>query len=123
MDVHLDVQNPVEHEAYLVSRGVRPMSLLGSCALDSDSVARAHGILSQRAHHDVIAFVIPAGERAVFGFAASGWVVQLFAWLIRSDVPNEIADSISGLLLGYSVQAIETYIDRAAALAISQNQQ
>lgn len=120
MDVQLDVQNPVEHEAYLVSRGVRPMSLLGSCALDNASLARAWGVLSQHGQHDVIPFVIPAGERALFGFAASGWVVRLYAWLARTDLPVEIADSIQGLLLGYSVQSIEKYTDRAAALAITQ---
>lgn len=120
LDIHIDVESPIEHEAYLISRGVRPMSLIGSCDLDDDSIKRAWGILSQTSiQHDVIPFVVCSKERAQFGFAASGWVVTLYEWLIQTDdVPTEIKNSILGLLLGYSTESIAKYLDRAKVIKI-----
>ena len=101
-----------EH-AYLVARGVRPLSLAGHCHVDDpegDLTAIATE-LERHADAGAIPFVIDHGDGvASFGYAESRWALDLYEWSVRDpSVPHEQRDRIIGLLLGYGAPAISRY--------------
>ncbi len=62
-----------------------------------------------------IPFVIDNGDgTADCGFASASWVVDLFAWLVKTEVPEEHRRRVIGLLLGYSADAIMRFEERAS---------
>ena len=105
-----------EEQAYLVSRGVRPLALLGTCDLDETVMADRFVWLNRlAAKYGVLPFVLPRKDFpcAMTGFAAAAWVVDLLAW--SYEQPLRQHHRIIGLLLGYSVDAIAGHDDREFA--------
>ncbi len=92
-----------EH-AYLVARGVRPLSLAG------------HLEIERHAQPNVVPFVVDHGDRiASFGYASTRWVVDLYEWAVRDPaVPEEHEHRIVGLLLGYGAPAVARYEDEGS---------
>ena len=106
----------VREQAYLVSRGVRPLALLNTCELDDAAMANRFVQLNQLAgQYQVIPFVLPREDFpcAMTGFAAAPWVVDLLAWSYKQ--PPRQHHRILGLLLGYSANAIAEHDAREFA--------
>ena len=100
----------VEEQAYLVSRGVRALSLLGHCEASPDGMLAMATFLERHGEPTAIPFVLDRGDGcADYGFAASRWVLDLYSWLAKGAVPDQQKARIVGLLLGYGVQAIRDY--------------
>ena len=100
-----------EH-AYLVERGVRPMSIVGHVEGGAEFLLRVASRLEIiSVYNRVIPFVIKRADGiADCGFASEQWVVDLYEWLVQSaDVPNIQEHRIRGLLLGYSADAIRDH--------------
>lgn len=98
----------LSNEAYLISRGVRPMALLGHCPGDPLVMTRARTLLSAgRQGFDVLVFIFrETPDSAVFGYASHRWVISLLEWAVSPGVPPSRKHEILGLLLGYSPAAI-----------------
>lgn len=106
----------VQEQAYLVSRGVRPLALLDTCGLDETEMANRFIWLNQLAEkYTVIPFVLPREDFpcAMTGYAAAPWVVDLLAWSYKQPIRQH--HRIIGLLLGYSANAIEDHDAREFA--------
>jgi hypothetical protein len=96
-------------QAYLVARGVREIADIGTVAADPDSMLRATTVLESAAQ-GAIAFVFPSHDgRAVCGFAAHRWSLELFKWAVTAELPPEHRASILGLLHGYAGSAVREY--------------
>lgn len=105
------------HEAYLISRGVRPMALLGACTETPEAIERARGLLLSEGqqHEGAIPFMIARGDGWVeYGFASDAWIVELYGWVLRG-APEERRDALTGLLLGYSSSSIARHLAAARA--------
>lgn len=109
-DACLPPRQTMNHEAYLISRGVRPVALIGHCPPDPLVMVRVRTRLHEaRDGLDVLTFVLPdhsPGGHAAFGYASHRWAVNLLAWLYSGEVPRPRVHEILGLLLGYSAPAI-----------------
>ena len=116
----------VHEQAYLVSRGVRPLSLIGHIAVESEfDVERAKTELMAvrpygAAEREPIPVVMIRQDRtcADIGFAARAWVVDLLKWL-DENAPTEQQNRIVGLLLGYSADAIASLEELEAGFQFS----
>jgi hypothetical protein len=103
----------LQDHAYLIARGVRSLALIGQC--ESDDWTRLQHLtrLEAIAEPGAIPFVIDRGSGwADFGFAASGWVLDLYSWAVQGPqdaVPDLQRHRILGLLLGYSTEAIRLF--------------
>ena len=106
----------IKEQAYLVSRGVRPLALLTPVGLDSKEMEGAFVRLGQTVGGDAIPFVLPRRDAdcAMTGFAAAQWVIHLLRWSY-DHAPVRQHHRILGLLLGYSVEAIARHDDREFA--------
>ena len=111
-DICLDYMDTVKSEAYLVSRGVRPLALVGTVDADPllmlkafNRVSYATLGMSELRGTSVIPLVVDSGDYADVGFAARSWVAETFKWMVE-NVPQPHLDRLKGLLLGYSVDAI-----------------
>lgn len=101
-----------EH-AYLVARGTRHIAETGTVAADAQEMLRASSVLESVAPEGAIAFVCPGpDERAVCGFAASSWALDLYRWAVNAEIPQAQRARILGLLHGYSGEAIRAYEER-----------
>ncbi len=96
----------VREQAYLVSRGVRPMALLGTTAPD-DAEVRSLLELHGQHHPGALPFVVPLVGGWAFGFAAAAWCVDLYVW--AQGQPEAQRERIEGLLLGYGAREIERH--------------
>ena len=108
----------MEEHAYLISRGVRPMSLLGTIANDpyevDDVYDKMCAIASQTGGtQDVIpvpfAILCSSIGRVNIGFAAFEWIVDMYRWLLNEELPAKNRNRITGLLFGYSPAAIASF--------------
>jgi hypothetical protein len=111
----LGLDGDISESAYLVERGVRPMSIVGQGkweGLELLQVASHLEILSINMR--VIPFVVVRKDGfADCGFASAQWVVDLYEWLVQSEnVPKIHEHRIRGLLLGYSAGAIRDHDER-----------
>ena len=102
----------IQEQAYLISRGVRPLALVGTIETDPDEMLRVYNKLSlvrtgTANGHEPIAVVVARqdGECADVGYAARAWVVDTFRWL-SENAPQPHLNRLMGLLLGYSPDAI-----------------
>ena len=112
----MESEESVQEQAYLVSRGVRPLALLDTCDLDETVMADRFVWLNQLAGKDtVIPFVLPREDFpcAMTGYAAATWVVDLLAWSYKQPIRQH--HRIIGLLLGYSANAIAEHDAREFA--------
>jgi len=108
-DVDMEV---LKEQAYLISRGVRPMALIGNCASDPETMLSTLKAIEECSESGAIPFVINKGHgSADYGYAASQWVIDVFSLFSRAEspVPERERGCILGLLLGYSSEAIGRY--------------
>ena len=101
-------RDTVSEQAYLVSRGVRPVSLLGSISNTPNEMANAFTTLKQDfVWEGAIPFVIPRKDMdcAMCGFASTEWVIDLLKWSY-DHAPLRYQHQIVAMLLGYSPEAI-----------------
>lgn len=107
----------IREQIYLISRGVRPMSLIGSVKAEHQEMKNLYQKLSGLAPINggsseivPIPFVVDCGKgRAVGGFATHTWIPETYQWLNQAEVPSKHISRIIGLLLGYSTGAIAAY--------------
>ncbi len=107
----LPLEEVLIEQAYLVARGVRPLSLAGHCYLnsgDGDKLLRMATHLERHADSNVIPFVVDHGDGvASYGYSESRWALDLYEWAVKDPaVPQEQRHRIIGLLLGYSTPAV-----------------
>ena len=108
----------IREHAYLVSRGVRPMSLVCAVEAEPKKMREVYEKLSGLAPINgggqgiiPIPFVIAwkGKEMANCGFATHSWIPETLRWLEQIDEQRQHIDRIIGLLLGYSPGAIAAY--------------
>lgn len=103
----------IREHAYLVARGVRPMAIVGECEPDQLTMLKIATKMETLAVPGAIPFVLDCRHGAAeYGFAAEGWVVDLFEWLMTSAenvVPTNHRHHVLGLLLGYSTSAVRAF--------------
>lgn len=105
----------IREQAYLVERGVRALALVGRVAPnEAEMLAAASKLEILAIGRYIIPFVFNRGDGgADYGYAAAPWVFDLYRWITTSsDVPKEQRTRITGLLLGYSAEAIKKFEDR-----------
>ena len=104
----------LDESAYLVERGVRPMAIVDHIPADPQAMLEAASQLEIASiGAEVVPFVVNRGDGlADCGYAATQWVVDLYAWLVKSGAPGEHIHRIRGLLLGYSPRAIRAHDER-----------
>lgn len=98
-----------EH-AYLVARGVRPLALAGHCEATPEEMLRVATRVETLGDGTSVPFVVDRGDGwADYGYAAAGWVVDLFEWVVRGGCPPAQRHRIIGLLLGYAPAAVREH--------------
>ena len=106
----------IKEQAYLVSRGVRPLAIVAeSCNEDPVAVLKAYtemcytlqrGGITVGGQSNIVPICYQNGEGSVkLGFAARAWVPETLKWILE-NAPQPHLDRILGLLLGYSPDAI-----------------
>ncbi len=103
----------VQEQAYLVSRGVRALALLGE--QQTEDPESLHQYLIQKGGwSSAIPFVLPSKQAGWvrLGYAAEQWVIDLLRWIDEVDAPERWAEGILGLLLGYSPSEVERFLAR-----------
>ena len=102
----------LREQSYLVARGVRPMADCGDCPAEPERLARIITRLERQAEAGAIPFVVEHDDgSASFGYARAGWAIDLYRWVLKTEVPQERRGQILGLLLGYSADEIGRYCD------------
>ena len=109
----------IKEHAYLVSRGVRPLALIGTVSSDDetavisayDKVGEFAGKVGYGLGNQVIPVVSKRKGRHVVdvGFASRKWVAETLNWLYEAEIPEPYYSRIIGMLLGYSTDAIAVY--------------
>jgi hypothetical protein len=109
----LPAREVLREHAYLVARGVRPLSLAGHChaADDPDALLHIATRVEREVEANAIPFVLDHGDGVVsYGYAESRWALDLYEWVVRDpSVPEEQRHRIVGLLLGYGAPAVSRY--------------
>jgi hypothetical protein len=109
-DQYVPPRTELDNEAYLVSRGVRPLALVGHCPSGPLIMCRVKTLLGRvRQAQMVIPFIFAEGGdpgSAAFGYASHRWCVDLLEWALDGGVPPARKHEILGLLCGYSPSAI-----------------
>ncbi len=105
--------NEIREHVYLIERGVRALAVVGNAEADSDEMLRISTRLESLAGLGVVAFVIDRGDgTADFGYACSGWVLDLYRWSVSEPaIPSDHRSQIIGLMLGYSAEAIRRFTE------------
>ena len=103
-------------EAYLISRGVRPVAMIEwATSADPVEMRSAHQMLLEACScwENVVPFVFPVeGEAyARTGFAAHPYLVEFFEWA-EANAPPRWLSVIHGLLFGYSLSKIGEHDDQ-----------
>ena len=113
VEISLPSEDVLREQAYLVARGVRPLSLAGHCHPGDmpDLLLRIATQLERHAEARSIPFVVDHGDGvASYGYAESRWALDLYEWSVRDpSVPQEQRHRIIGLLLGYGAPAVSHY--------------
>ena len=106
----------IDEQAYLISRGVRPLALLESVPLEEAETTCI--LLNQKTARwgQAIPFVLPREDMgcAMTGFASAQWVIDLLAWSY-DNAPLRQRHQILGLLLGYSPEMVAEHDAREFA--------
>jgi hypothetical protein len=109
-DQYVPSRAELDNECYLVSRGVRPLALVGHCPSTPVLMCRVKTLLQRVQQAElVIPFIFPEGdhpEQTAFGYAAHRWIVDHLEWALGSGLPRPRVHEILGLLCGYSPAAI-----------------
>lgn len=120
--VELSIER-IREQACLIANGVRPLALIGTCEAEPGTMLRVSSQLENAAGPSAIPFVLDRGDGfADFGYAASGWALDLFQWITRIDneIPELQKHRIRGLLLGYGVEAIRSFEERSCGRLFEQ---
>ncbi len=112
--IRLPADEVLAEQAYLVARGVRPLSLAGHCQLLVDGstlLLRVATHLERYSIANVVPFVVDHGDGVVsYGYSGAHWALDLYEWAVKNPfVPQEQRHRIIGLLLGYGAPAIARY--------------
>ncbi len=116
VSVQLPPDDLLREQAYIVARGVRPLSLVGQ--LHTEGGGHSMLLIATQLERHCQACVIPfvvhhADGVASFGFAESRWALD--EWAVRDPaVPEEQRHQIIGLLLGYGAPAVARYEDKGS---------
>ena len=112
LGVMLPSNDTIQEQAYLVSRGVRPLALLETVGSAPIEMLRAYNQLSSvrtgtgsGVEPIVLVMERKDGTCADVGFAARAWVVETFKW-VSDNVPQPHLNRLLGMMLGYSPDAI-----------------
>ena len=109
-DQYVPSRAELDNEAYLVSRGVRPLALAGHCPARPLVMCRVKTLLYRARQAElVIPFIFAEGGNpgsAAFGYASHRWVIDMLEWALDGGVPPSRKHEILGLLCGYSPSAI-----------------
>lgn len=113
-EIALPSEDVLTEQAYLVARGVRPLSLAGHCHLpegDDTAMLRIATHVERHAEPNAIPFVVDHGDGvASYGYSESRWVLDLYEWAVKDpSVPQEQRHRIVGLLLGYGTPAVSRH--------------
>jgi hypothetical protein len=115
-DQYVPSRAELDNEAYLVSRGVRPLALAGHCPAEPLVMRRVKTLLHRARQAElVIPFIVADGGNpgsAAFGYASHRWCIDLLEWALGDGVPAVRKHEILGLLLGYSPPAIARHQER-----------
>ncbi len=106
----------IKEQAYLVSRGVRPLAIVAESHGENPvAVLKAYnelcytlqsGGITVGGQTSIIPVCYQNGEGSVkLGFAARSWIPDTLKWILE-NVPQPHLDRMLGLLLGYSPDAI-----------------
>ena len=107
------VHQNLEEHAQLVARGVREIATLGSCEASPEAMLRTATRIEAAAPVGAIPFVLDQGHgRAVYGYAGHAWSLDLFRWVIGTEMPEKQRSRILGLLHGYDGEAIRSFEER-----------
>lgn len=117
----------IENEAYLVSRGVRPVAWVAVSSSESECVERAladvtEAIESVSGSWEIKprAFAVRHyGRDDIVDIVITGyeWVRDVLEWLgDEVTVPAHYANLVCGLMLGYSPSAVQAFHDRCREL-------
>ena len=108
-------EDTIQHQAYLVSRGVRPLAIVDAVKSDDPvAVLKAYNKmqftllgLGPGSDRSVVPFAVKRKEQDVVdvGFAARAWIANTLKWVLW-NAPQPHLDRLVGLLLGYSPDAI-----------------
>ena len=106
----------INEQAWLISRGVRPLALLESKSKSGTEMHNEFVRLNQMVVEPAIPFVLPRKDMdcAMVGFASNQWVIDLLEWSY-DNAPLRQRHCIIGLLLGYSASAIAEHDAREYA--------
>ena len=105
-------------QAQLIERGVRPLTILKGLQVDQHLMLRISTRLEKNSSGTTaIPFVLNRGDGVDCGFAGSKWVVETLRW--SSELKEPYRSRVVGLLLGYSVTAIEDFHQRQSIRWIS----
>ena len=110
-------------QAYLVSRGVRPLALVGSIPVSNASSRMATQIrMGMVSDGLAIPFVFMPydDDFATCGFAAENWVIDLLKWS-WANMPRREHELMLGLMLGYAPNEIRKFDEIAAEWNSSSN--
>jgi hypothetical protein len=112
-DILLPSADALAEQAYLVARGVRPLSLAGHCPADPMVLLRVATKVECQTCPGAVPFVVDHGDdTASYGYASAAWALDLYEWTVREAlIPEEQRHRIIGLLLGYSVPAVARHDD------------
>lgn len=105
----------MEREAYLVSRGVRPLAQIGCCSSHYATLNIIRQKLAEAAQSlpKAIPFVVDHNDGiASYGYTTTFWAADLYRWAGSGAVPEDQRHRILGLVLGYSPQAIQDFEER-----------
>ena len=106
----LESKDLIQEQAFLVSRGVRPMAIVGNCSEDKDEALEAIIRLETFSVPGAIPFITKREEGILdYGFASEEWVIDLFSWVNNWEdltITEEHRHQILGLLLGYGPDSI-----------------
>jgi hypothetical protein len=113
-EIALPSEEVLIEQAYLVARGVRPLSLVGHCHLPEDDDAAVLSIATHVERHaepNAIPFVIDHGDGVTrYAYSKSRWAIDLYEWAVKDpSVPQEQRHRIVGLLLGYGTPAVSRH--------------
>lgn len=106
----------IEEHLYLVSRGVRALAIVGTCESDPLEMLKTATTIEGIANGQAVPFVVDREDGfADYGFASSGWAVDLFRWTVVKSGPvsERQRGRILGLLLGYAPEAIARFEDQS----------
>lgn len=108
------IEHSLYEAAWLVSRGVRPLAqatagLLKDLPGGLEWLSQA---VEEGAYKGVHKVILTTSDTYEVFYAAEEWVLDLYVWSCSEDVPGKHSEAISGLLLGYSPNAIAAYLKR-----------